>query len=465
MITVRTPRFRSHVDPNLNVGQSVNLGRYDLNFGGNWIHLAGYPETGMHPVGCPSTAAWPPYFKAMACADELHPGPPYLTGGPFRKIKIEHAKTSTVGHGTYESGTQQFSFSGVGFGPIRYIGGYSNPSFPGDLIDVINLKQALTTEYLVPAISDLGDKAWDKTKPRIEHAGLGVALAELRDVPTMLRTSSKGFDSIWRLSDLFLGAKKESKKRFAKEFMAPKKAADHFLNHNFGWVPFIKDLTSFIDLVISSDDAIKRIKRDNGKWIRRRATLVNDYRETKISSGDGIMVEPYGSLQEGLLSSTAKWEVWEQKTTLATSVGSFAYYRPEFDDSLTGDSIPLLRDLRRQLAIHGARISPSNIYKATPWTWLIDWVSNAGHWVSQGSDYLMDGMVARYLYLHHYSLRRHVLKQHMPFKSGAKTLEFTRLIEVKQRKGAETPYGFGLSWDNLSPKQIAILGALGITRT
>jgi hypothetical protein len=465
MITVRTPRFRQKIEHNSALGQVLNLGRYDLNFGGNWVHLAGYPETGMHPVGCPSTIAWPPYSMAMACADELHPGPPYRTGGPFRKIKIEHRDFGIKGSGTYRSHSHHYSFSGVGFGELRYTGGYSNPAFPGDLIDVINLKQALTTEYLVPAISDLGDKAWNKTKPRIEHATLGVALAELRDLPRMLRTSAKGFASIWNASDLFLGNKKEARKRFAREFMAPKKAADHFLNHNFGWVPFVKDLSGFIDLVIDSHDEIARIKRDNGKWVRRRATLVNDYRETKISAGDGIMVEPYGNLQDGLMSTTPKWEVWERKTTLASAVGSFAYYRPEFDDSLTGDSIPILRDLRRQLAVHGARISPSNIYKATPWTWLIDWVSNAGSWVSQGSDYLTDGMVARYLYLHHFSLRQHVLKQYMPFKDGVKTLEFTRIIEVKQRKGAETPYGFGLSWDNLSPKQIAILGALGVTRT
>jgi len=460
-MTISSPRLRTRMTLPPRVGSSWNLGRYDLNFFGTWIHLAGYPETGMHPAGIPTTedAA---FLKAEACVDELHAGPPYLTGGPFRKIKVEnsYANGGMQGNGVYESGSTQYSFSGVGFGPIRYTGGYYNPQFPGDLIDVINVKQALTTDYLVPAIASLGDSAWDKTKPRIENAGLGVALAELRDVPKMLSTSARIFDGAWKLA-----LKKTNSKKFASGILAPKKAADHFLNHNFGWVPFVKDVHGFISTVIDSDDIIRRISDGNGKWQRRRATLVNDYRETKIASGDGYMVTPYGSLQDGLMSRTPTYEVWEQKTTLATTVGSFTYYRPEFDPT-SDDYMSLLRKLQRQLAIHGARISPSNIYKATPWTWLIDWVSNAGHWVNLVNDMAIDGMVARYLYLHHFSLRRVVLKQVLPFKSGGdKTLEFSRLVEVKQRKGAETPYGFGLSWDNLSPKQIAILAALGVTRS
>lgn len=466
-MTTGNPRLRTKMTLPPRAGSSWNLGRYDLNFAGNWIHLAGYPDTGMHPTGVPTTedAA---FLKAEACVDELHPGPPYLTGGPFRKIKVEnsYANGGMQGNGVYDSGTTQYSFSGVGFGPIRYTGGYYNPLFPGDLVDVINVKQALTTDYLVPAISSLGDSAWDKTKPRIEHAGLGVALAELRDVPNMLRTSSKLFDASWKL--VFRTSGDLSKRyRFEqyRKFMAPKKAADNFLNHNFGWVPFVSDVTAFFKTVIDSDDIIKRISDGNGKWQRRRATLVNDYRETMIASGEGFMVTPYGSLQNGLIDGTASYEVWEQKQTLATTVGSFTYYRPEFDVTRE-DNMSLIRQLHRQLTIHGARISPANIYKATPWTWLVDWVTNAGHWVNLVNDMALDGMVARYLYLHHFSLRRVVLKQYLPFKTGgAKTLEFTRLVEVKQRKGAETPYGFGLSWDNLSPKQIAILAALGVTRS
>jgi hypothetical protein len=464
-MTSSSPRLRTRVVRNTMFGAPRNLGKYDLNFFGTWVHLAGYPETGMHPVGVPSYDS-APYMKAEACVDELHPGPPYRTGGPFRKIKLEnhYANSGNQGHGVYFSDPVQFSFSGVGFGPIKYTGGYSNPLFPGDLIDVVNLQQALPTDYLVPDIASLGDSAWDKTKPRIEHAGLGVALAELRDVPKMLQTSGKGFAAAWNAITSTGSRKSSDKKSAFSGIMQPKRVADHYLNTVFGWVPFVKDVHGFIKTVINSDDAISRISEGNGKWQRRRATLINDYRETKIASGEGFQVEPYGSLQEGLMSETPTWEVWEKKSTLATTVGSFIYYRPEFDMTKP-ENLTLLRRLDRQLTIHGARISPANLYKATPWTWLIDWVSNAGHWVNQVNDYALDNMVARYLYLHHRSYRQVVLKQRLPFRSaGMQTLEFSRIIEVKQRKGAETPYGFGITWDNLTPKQLAILGALGVPR-
>jgi hypothetical protein len=76
-------------------------------------------------------------------------------------------------------------------------------------------------------------------------------------------------------------------------------------------------------------------------------------------------------------------------------------------------------------------------------------------------------MAAKYLFLSHHQVKTITMRQFVPFNDesgGPRALEYSQIIEVKQRKEAESPFGFGLSLDNLSPKQLAILGALGISR-
>jgi hypothetical protein len=51
------------------------------------------------------------------------------------------------------------------------------------------------------------------------------------------------------------------------------------------------------------------------------------------------------------------------------------------------------------------------------------------------------------------------------FYSGPVTLQFQRSLHMKQRKLADSPYGFNAPWQSLSPKQWAILGAIGISRS
>lgn len=464
-------RFRTRKEIHPKVGLSVYLGRFEIKINGVWLTWAGgSPPAAYHPNGCPTTVQYP-FIKAEATLDELHPGPPYLTGGEFQSIKLAcDDPTSGVGEGSYDSGSLTVTLSGFGNGPIRYRGYFTNPDWTGlGLPDFNNLPLNLQPySPLVSNIETLCSKAWDKTKPRIERAGLGIAIKEATDIPRMLRTSSKLFNNIWKATLRTTLANTPAASRYgrllAMREMAPKKAADHFINHNFGWVPFVSDTVAFCATVIDRQEIISRISDENGKWTRRRATLVDDYTVTKINSGSGTRVEPYGLYIDYLCNGTPTWELWKEEITIASSVGSFTYFRPEFDRA-NPEFNSLMNRVRRDLAIHGVRVSPSNIYKSIPWTWAIDWFTNTGKWVNRLNDQFIDQVVARYLFVHHRKYQRYTLKQYMPFKSGARTFEFSRVIEVKQRKSADTPYGFGLSWDDLSPKQLAILAALGVLRT
>jgi hypothetical protein len=108
-------------------------------------------------------------------------------------------------------------------------------------------------------------------------------------------------------------------------------------------------------------------------------------------------------------------------------------------------------------------VNPSNIYKATPWTWAIDWFTHFGHNIDQMQDQL-DNIAFKYLYVTHHKITQYVFTQHLPLKDmGVQHLTWTRVNETKQRREADSPFGFGLSWSQLSANQIAILAALGVT--
>lgn len=440
-------RTRSRVTP-LPKSGSILLGKYErrTNLNSPWV-----PATDPPSASYDTTGLAYPGLKAQITRDETHSGPPYREGGPFRSLTIVSCEpfAPVVGYGTY------YRLDGL----RRYIGGFrppTNSQWGTDLaVTPYSSTLSLNSPHF-PAIGTWGDKAYNKTKPKLEKAGVGVALAELRDMPRMALTSSKFFHEIW---------KKYGGSRVNP--MAPKKAADHFLNHQFGWVPFLSDMKRIIYTYQDSTEHINRLTAENGRWIRKRVTLAEEKSYVFRSWTQGVGLFPNTSFTSSfapwLPLSETYWTVFDEVTTSIKASGRFRYYRPEFD-ATKPDYSSALNNVARQMSLYGVRVSPSNIYKATPWTWAIDWFSNVGDYVDRANDYLVDSITAQYLYLMQHQTIRRVFMQVLPFNTGTVVLRFERLIDTKQRTEASSPYGFSLSWDQLTPRQVAIAGALGISR-
>jgi hypothetical protein len=288
----------------------------------------------------------------------------------------------------------------------------------------------------------------------LEKAGLAVAIAEVRDIPHQLKTTAKGFHQVWHA----LGGSQVGK------LMAPKNVADHFLNHQFGWVPFLKDLSDFSNVIQNSVEYASRIANENNHWVKRKAILVNDFTSQVIDKGVGLRVIPNNDYVYGLLSGDPTFEITKDVLVYATAMGKYKYYRPEFDRDLAG-YYSIWAAARREATMLGLRVNPSNIYKATPWTWAIDWFTHFGRNVDRINDILEDSVAFKYLFLMHHRLETYTFSQTLPLKDGGtRTLVWTRVIECKQRVEGASPYGIDLPWRDLSARQLAILGALGITR-
>lgn len=403
------------------------------------------------------------FEKAAVTMDTVHKGPPYRTGDAFSCLKYDWCVPWGIhGHGIYERVDRSYRYIG-GFQPAREfspLGVIDKFDFPNHSISHL-LKTVNNLNH--PVMTGLGDAAWKRTKPKLQQADGFVFTAELRDMPRMLRQTAKRYDQIWRAMGGYYTSKKEVLKGGLR-IMAPKKVANDFLSQQFGWVPFVKDLIKFDNVVQNYHAMIAEAIHKNARWVRRRVSILAQEEvktirhESNAFRLHSVGFDPY--FQAPMLPT---YTVEEVKRTDITAVGKFMYYRPEFDVA-SQDQLSQWNQAQQFLTLTGFRATPSNIYNAIPWTWAIDWFSNVGDWVDSLTETYVDSIVSEYCFVmkHEKTVRRAI--QFAPFSSGPRTFTFERTIDSKQRLKASSPYDFNLSWDSLTPRQLAIAAALGIGR-
>jgi hypothetical protein len=115
--------------------------------------------------------------------------------------------------------------------------------------------------------------------------------------------------------------------------------------------------------------------------------------------------------------------------------------------------------------LFGSALTPDLMWELTPWTWAIDWFSNAGDVLNNVTAFKLAGLVMRYGYIMEESIENRTYE--MPstgYSSLTGTLPPSSYTKIVKRRRDANPFGFGLTWEGLSPTQLAITAALGITR-
>jgi len=464
-----------------------------VNNHGAWnspIHLGYYQDklTGFSN-GVPVFLGWgTPYGDqsyspdVSACVveqtwDELHPKtrrrtteftqpgdvPLYTTGGPFLNVKIDTAlpEKGIVGSGTFYSSD----------GNSRFVAGFKPPNNSDWGAGWAQTPLAYTgnSNALLPDVAAYFDRAWRSAKPKLEMASLYVFLREIGDTVPMLQTSAKALGISWQSSVKEANGVSHGTVLSSRQ-MEPRDLAEHFINHEFGWAPFLGDLKSFYTTYLDASEIIKRITAENGKWVRKSVGVTKDSNEEVIYEH----TEPYSSISYStpvypvgipskFFTNPPSWSVVEKTSLSIHASGKFRFYRPEFDITLP-DYSSAWNEIKRAIKIYGLEVNPYHIWQATPWTWLIDWVSNVGSFIQRMSDTLEDQVAAAYFYITAHKMVERTMTVKLPFVNGMKTLVFRRVYSAKNRVSADSPYGFRVSWDSLSPERLAILGALGITK-
>lgn len=389
-----------------------------------------------------------------------NPGPPYKTGQDFL------VRRKSIRRVPGPAGSRETSYGNP----------YENPkvignAFPAELsssyyhLDSMEIDQDDLASYGATGIS--------RFKPGKPLASSGQFLAELRDLPKIplnLLQRLKNFQSLEsEISSVVKAIKRDGTGNFAKDFAKKAKTelSGEFLNQVFGWVPFCADLIDMYNFQFKVDAALLHLRRNNGKWKKRGGNLLN-IRESDTQWAPGTQpVYPDGTFNTN--GYTGPGYGTETLVTLEKRYwfsGEFRYWIPPttiYSNEWTK---------KAKSSLFGNDLTPSLAYQVIPWSWLVDWFTNVGDVIDNLSDPAVDNLVMRNCYvMGHTKKTTKVVQTYNRFSQTqigyydlgpAKTIS-VKTEEIKQRIVA-SPFGFGLQFPDLTPRQLSILAALGLSR-
>jgi hypothetical protein len=115
--------------------------------------------------------------------------------------------------------------------------------------------------------------------------------------------------------------------------------------------------------------------------------------------------------------------------------------------------------------LFGADLSAYTLYQLMPWSWAIDWITNIGVNLNNARDQ-EDHLVADYAYINGKYTKDTVYTLEISFAGDTVPVREFRFSvrETHFRRIKASPFGFGLTFGGFNPKQLSILGALGLTK-
>lgn len=316
----------------------------------------------------------------------------------------------------------------------------------------------------VPNLNSQGTNFIKRARPGNPSAALFQFAGELHRIPSIPRLRQLGLKSF-------------------------KDLGDNYLNVEFGWKPFVKDLVDMYVTQRKLEKTLTKLRENNGRLVRRR----DKKRTSSVTSSicEGIFDSPFGHLGDtthggnselegyyvggphgcadlDLFDFTGQCDYHYQRVQTMTTwnVGTFGYYVPDIGSDRWTE--------RAKRALFGQDPTPSQLWELLPWSWLVDWFTNVGDIMSNLSVNAVDNET----WTNCYAMREIELKHVVTISNhwdhvvgsfgydvpaGATNLVYTRTELNKLRRQA-SPYGFGFDWPDFSLRQVLILAALGISR-
>lgn len=368
----------------------------------------------------------------------------YVSGGPFFTSRVEYFVNPTHISGV----TMQFPD-----GKDYFYSGPAYPSFPtGSELFALGFEAKMG-----PNVSDSlkakGPTAIAITSPTNKTSNLAIQLGELmRD----------GLPSLYGVQT------------WKQRTLRAKSAGDEYLNHVFGWQPLVSEVKEIGNAARHSRDIMKQYQEGEGRNIHRRFDFPSTSSSSRKVLGLGYAQEGPGHPEflytdleaaERRLTRVRKSRCWFE--------GCYTYGGPSKADSF-----------QRHLGygsqadhLFGLTLTPEVLWELTPWSWAIDWFSNAGDNIKNITNFGLAGLVMRYGFVMQENIDEFSVE--VPFtyfkklkgKTSAEGYTYVKsgpascgVRTVTKCRAAASPFGFSIGWEGLSPTQLAITAALGISK-
>lgn len=302
------------------------------------------------------------------------------------------------------------------------------------------------------SLKKLGTTAISLSNPTNSASNLGVTLGEMfrEGIPALPGVKS------WR-----------------GRTQAAKAAGDEYLNYQFGWAPLVNEVHNVSKAARNHRDIMEQYHAGEGQNTRRTFEFPpsNNFSTVVDTGGEHPLLigvdSRYLSTEDGV--KAPKRLVSVVRETKRKFVGSFTYALPSSTDSWR----KTLGFGSQADQLFGISLTPEILWELTPWSWAVDWFSNAGEVINNVTQFGLAGSVLRYGYMMEESIERITAEVGpAPFRKfdpkAAKTTYSTGCScgfeTVTKRRVVADPFGFSIGWEGLSPTQLAITAALGITK-
>jgi len=248
-------------------------------------------------------------------------------------------------------------------------------------------------------------------------------------------------------------------------------AGEEFLNTEFGWLPFVSDMKDTIRGIHHANSVIEQYERDAGRAVRRHYNFPTQRSSTEEAIAGGVYPYQGPNVSTETSMQMPRGTVYRKVDTFRSTwfSGAFTYHLPSGYDSRN----EMDRIGTAAKKVFGIRLTPEVIWNLTPWSWAADWFSNAGDVLSNVSSWKSDGLVMRYGYIMETSIVRHTYRYvptsnwdfSTPYTGVKHPIPLLILETITKKRRRANPFGFGVSWTGLSPVQLAIAAALGLTHS
>lgn len=336
-------------------------------------------------------------------------------------------------------------FNGTTYDGTPYGGYYNDAPIAG----ITSGQAAVTANDAMNAASSNGATGWKRARPGNPVFNAANFLAEARDLPSLPG-------------------------RLMARVGAMRGLGGEYLNQVFGWMPLVGDLRKFYETQTTLDKRLQQLIRDNGRGIRRRATIEDS--TTVVTSRSNYPGQLFGGMANRPPNFSGGSSYEETTTTTVTKawfVGKYRYYIPDIGTSQWTD--------RARKALFGLNPTPEVVWNAMPWSWLIDWFGNFGDVIANATANSAENLTAEYAYCMRTTEERiektysttwnRVMTETSPgsgiythISPGGTYRHTARSQTIVKARGAASPFGFGVKFDGLSAYQLGVAAALGIRR-